>query len=851
MVEYPATPDEEEDEEELASPASRSNTSRKTRGVTLDSKLSVSTGKLWLTLSVPLAACEFAGNQEPWTLALVATLVGLNLLLNAPRARITRTIIWPLILIAMLLLAGLLPISATFLPDWRARLPLDFGIKLSTLLSPQPWVTFENWILFIMGLAWFLSCLGRRYAEPERRWLTRRLILGIALIAVQSLLFERFGIRPGFWQHDWPATYSGPFSSPDVLGGFLAMGSLLAIAVADDASRQKKKWFLLYALCLVPMFWALLVNSSRTGVLLLFGGLIVWTVFSSFSKRSAQRMSLFVALLLTLAALFIAFGDSLLEKLALPKSTYTSLSSQARIKLAASTLDMIGHAPLLGIGLGNFEPVFALTATSSNFYNRPGHPGSDWLWLASEAGLPVVGLLLLTVIAFIFRTGSWRSQGSSSQKHRRLRSACAVAALMVPVHGLVDVPGHQVGILFTMMLLAGLSLRQSKRESSPLVSNRAVPRIGAAIFLFGIAATWLAISLGHPVLPGSMSAQVLQRQATGQDRNGELEKAHQSISSAIAMKPLQWSYYFDRASLALPMGRTANLVLEDFSRARMLEPHSGLLCYQEALLWMRYNPKYSIPAWRQALMRDHSRANQFFAALCACLENAPELRASVRDLATDPRLKLTYLVYALPDEFDPVVQELLRQQPSLNQFTPEERLRLFRIWYEHGDRAGLLSTLDHNPIWRADGWPVVATDRAAGGDFKHACQIVMENLSPPIDGTTRRIGSLEQLQHAFLLHPTDYSYGLDLYEVEKAKNLMDDALHTLEKVSQIPGSPKKLLYDEAVILYRKDDLAKAWDKLRAYMEIRELSDLASKEPTAQKPIDVATPRSKHLQKITL
>ncbi len=851
-MEYPITLDDEEDEDDLTSSlASHDQGSRKSHAASLNTRSPISTGRLWLTLSVPLVACEFAGNREPWALALVAALVGLNLVLNTPTARISRTIVWPLFLIAILLLAGLLPMGASFLPDWRTRLPLDFGIKLSTLLSPQPWVTLEEWILFIMGLAWLLSCLGRRYGEAERRWLTRRLTIGAALIAVQSLLFSRFGIKPTFWQHEWPANYSGPFSSPDILGGFLAMGSLMAIAVADDASRQKKKWFLLHALTLVPMFWALLVTSSRTGVILFFGGLIVWTVFSTFSKRSAQRMSLFVALLLTLAGLFITFGDTLLERLALPKSTYVTLSNQARIQLAASTLDMITKTPLLGVGLGNFEPVFALTALGSDLYSRPIHPGSDWLWLTAEAGAPVVVLLLLTVIAYIFSTGSWRSRGSASRKHRRLRSACAAAALMVPVHGLIDVPGHNLGILFTMMLLAGLSLRQSRRESSAHVSTNAAPRMVAAIFLLGIAAIWLVISLGYPILPGSSSAHMLESRAAKQDNNGEMEKARQSITSAIAMKPLQWSYYYDRASLALPMGQPPSLVLEDFSRARVLEPLSGHLCFQEALIWMRYNPKYSIPAWRQALVRDHSRASQFFTTLCAFLQDEPELRTSVRDLATDPRLKLTYFEYALPDEFELVLQELLHQQPTLNMLSPEERLRLFRVWYAHGNRSSLLNALDRIPAWRADGWPVVASDRADAGDYQHACQIVMENLSLPIDGTARRTGSLEQLRHAFLLHSTDYSYGLDLFEAEKTKNLMDDALRTLEKVSQIPGAPRKLLYDEAILLIHKDDHAKAWDKLRAYMEIREQAERAAKEPTAQLPVNVVQPRSKHLQKFGL
>lgn len=851
-MDKPETHEDEEDEEDLTPRLdSNDHTTRKVRGVRLEPKEPASTGKLWLTLSVPLVACEFAGNHTPWALALLAALVGLHLVLNPPRAHISRTITWPLCLIAILMLASLLPASASFLPEWRTRLRTDFGISLSTLLAPQPWVTLENWILFMIGLTWFLSCLGRRYGKQERRWLALRLTIGMALIAVQSFLFGLFEIHPAFWQHEWPTTYSGPFSNPDVFGCFLAMGLVLSIAVVHGASRKTRGRLLLHALCLVPMFWVLLVNSSRAGVLLFFGGMIVWVCFSSFSKRSTQRISLYVALLLTLAALYITFGDTLLDRLAVPKPSFAPLSIQARLKLATSTMEMISGVPLLGVGLGNFEEVFALTSPGSDFFSRPVHPGSDWLWLAAEAGLPVVILMLLAVIAYIFSTGSWRSKDSSGRKYPCLRSACAVAALMVPVHGIIDVPGHHVGLLFTMMLLAGLSLPSGRKNSSAPQATGLGLRLIPVTFCFGIAALWLAVNLGYPALPGSLSADMLGHRSARQDDEGDLEKARQSITSAIAMRPLHWRHYYDRASLSLAMGQAPNLVLEDFARARILEKHSGLLCYQEALLWMRYRPKYSIPAWRQALERDHARASQFFATLCGFLPNEPELRASVRDLATDPRLKLAYLDYATSEDFAPALQALLHLHPALNLFTPEELLKLFRLWYAHGDRSTLLNALDRNPTWRTAGWPILASDSAAAGDYKRACQLVMENVTPTIDGTTRRTGSLEQLRHAFLLHSTDYSYGLDLYEAEKAKNLMDDALRTLEKVSQIPGAPQRYLYDQAVLLIRKDDYAKAWDKLCAYLELRDRSERASLEPAGQRPVNIALPRSKHLQMFDL
>ncbi len=66
--------------------------------------------------------------------------------------------------------------------------------------------------------------------------------------------------------------------------------------------------------------------------------------------------------------------------------------------------------------------------------------------------------------------------------------------------------------------------------------------------------------------------------------------------------------------------------------------------------------------------------------------------------------------------------------------------------------------------------------------------------------------------------PTDATYGIELYEMEKSKGLFDDALTTLGKLSHLPDAPNRLIYEESMILARKGDYAKAWEKMNQYIQ---------------------------------
>ncbi len=778
--------------------------------------------QLWLTLLVPVVACGFCGSKEPWALGAVASLVALNLMLVSPRVGPPRSVVWPLAIAALLMLGAFLPFKTELWPDWRLHWVQDFGGTLPERISPQPWISFEAWVLAVVGFSWLWTCFGRGFSVPERRWLIRMLVVVVALLALLAIIVRHQEIVVPFWRSEWLSGYFGPFPDRNNFSSFLAMGAVLAFASAYDAWRRRSVFWLVVVLCVVCIVWALVSNTSRAGVVLFFGGVVAWMSFASFSRRSAQRIGVSASIVLVFAAVFVLFGQPILERMHHSGGLAATLSSDNRVQIARDTIRLISQSPWLGVGLGNFDASFAYVATFTDPYARIVHPENDLLWLGADCGIPVLALFLFALFCWWWHTGSWvrGKETRSGQRDRRLRNACAIAVMMIVVHGLVDVPGHSVGVPFTMILVASLALRP--RRLRPLASSTwmiSVWRWGAALFCFFAAFMWFSVWLGQPLFPGRSVARNHIRHAERLAQRGDLAGSLEAFNRAISIKPLQWNYYYQRAAVELPLGLPHQTVLEDYARMRYLEPHSGIICMDEARQWLQFYPPYALPALREAMKRLRERSQEFYATVFAGLNEHPELRPAMLDLATEPKFKLVYLSSAAPGEdFNHCLELLLEQDPRLETLTSDERLHLFRTWYQKGDKARLLRMLKDDTAWRTDGWPVLASDLAAKGDFHGAWQLAADAVHPPLSKPLGRGGDLTVLRREFLLHPTDATYGLELYEMEKTKGLLDDALMTLGKLSQLPDSPKRLIYEESVILARKGDYVRAWEKMNQYIQ---------------------------------
>src|SRR5437899_12669247 len=128
------------------------------------------------------------------------------------------------------------------------------------------------------------------------------------------------------------------------------------------------------------------------------------------------------------------------------------ISSDFRWLIFQDTFQLIRASPWCGIGLGNFDAVFAIFRAASGGNTRALHPESDWLWLWTELGWPavvliIVGVALLASRVFPLRAGT----------NQRYRLAALIAAILFAIDGLIDVFGHQMGEAFASVFFFGLS----------------------------------------------------------------------------------------------------------------------------------------------------------------------------------------------------------------------------------------------------------------------------------------------------------------------------------------------------------------------------------------------------------
>lgn len=786
--------------------------------------------KLWTTLAVVAAGCGLSGSKAPWALAIIAVLVALNLVIAPQRVPVSSTITRSLFLFALLALGSFLPLFESSWPWWRQSFATDFGIDLGVLHSPQPWVSLESWIVIAIGLIWLWHCLGRGFTEQERRWMMRMLTVLVAVIAGLSIWFKYAGIAVPFWRRsEWDIPYFGPFPNRNHIGALLAMGAVLSFAVIFDSYRRRSAWWAAYSLCLVPILWALFNNTSRAGLALFFIGLLSWMAFASFSRQSARRMGIATALLLVLVAFTFIFGRHILDRISVT-GDLSSGGISARLQVWGACAEMITKVPFLGVGLGCFDAVFPFHKNYLDTESRNIHPESSWLWLTAEVGVPAALMLVLALFRYIARTGLRRSSsGNKGRKDQRLRNACAVAALILPVHSLVDTPAHQPGLVCIAALLAGLSLRPRRIvgvAQSRYLNSRLI--FSVACCLAGVA--WFTIAKGIPILPGTSSARMLQVKARGLISRGDLTGAQSDMNRALEMAPMQWHGYYDRAALSLARGLSPNTALEDFARMRFLEPNSGHVCQDEAAIWMQYFPDYAPAAWGEAMRRDALRADWFYRiGALTILKQHPELRPAVRSLAITPRQKLSYLQFCDVEDFKHAQAEFIAVQSSLDSLSAFDRLQFFSIWYEMGDRIQLITRLEREETLRTDGWPILAHDRAARGDYRGACVVALEYLPLPTKIAGARTEDIEVLRRNFLFHPTDLYHGFALFESENNKGLIQDALATLEKIDQLPNSPARVIYEQAALLARKGDHRAAWNKMHIYISKWRMSLRASIE----------------------
>jgi O-antigen ligase len=763
---------------------------------------------LFLAL-LPIFAVLLGGATAKWAEGIVIALLGAFLLFQPPRRSLGWLTNTAFVALALCALVSFLPQTLFFIPRWRTAMTQDLAITLPNSLTPQPWITAGCFISLFAALCWLYRVCAQELELRIARFQLRLFAAGVVFIAALTIMLYLTQHALPFWNN---ARGFGPFPNRNQTADLFGVSSVLILASAQDSIRYRRNSWVLWAIALVILIVAIILNFSRAGIVLLVAASALWVAavalrLGSSSRGLAVRTSLACSFVLLLLTALLLGGGQTLARFHLQKFAGTDFAADFRWSVFRDAWQMIRSSPWAGVGLGNFEPVFAIFRNASLANTRSLHPESDWFWVWAELGWLSIPLILFGAALLIRRVVPL--QAGTNQ---RFRLAALIGALMFALHGLIDVSGHRVGTAYSALFLLGLSLHRPTKF--PL--SKTVPWLfrvfGAALLAIGT--SWTFAARADALLPGAVGVGNAKQLASVASRGRDFSQAIDLTTRALDWAPLDWELYFLRATAEVAARLPSARALNDFQRARFLEPNSYSLPLQEGFAWLHRRPDLSAVAWREALQRAGSQRGDVFRSIIfqATLTD-PVARKIIEQLALSAHdLALIYFAQLSAEEFRPAFAKFFGVDPDLLQMKPEEKRQLFELWDRRGDPAALLAAVNQHPQWLQFAWRPVAKARAAAGDFRGACELLQkydnDTPFPPL-----QIGqSLEQLRDN-VYRADNFSAGYTLYREQMQRGQTSDALDTIRHFNNRGAVPVYFHLLEAQAWAANEKWDKAWEAL--------------------------------------
>jgi hypothetical protein len=172
--------------------------------------------------------------------------------------------------------------------------------------------------------------------------------------------------------------------------------------------------------------------------------------------------------------------------------------------------------------------------------------------------------------------------------------------------------------------------------------------LGLLFLICGV--TWLAATRYELLLPGGIGTENAKRSAIRANRGQNFVETVALTDRALAWAPLDWQLYFLRAQGKIGRKWRSDAV-DDFRRARYLEPNAVDLPFQEGIVWMPTRPILAVTAWREALRRAGPQRAELYAAMLRKAKDYPTvIRGLERVSPRQPDLILVFLEGAEGDE---------------------------------------------------------------------------------------------------------------------------------------------------------------------------------------------------------
>jgi O-antigen ligase len=554
--------------------------------------------------------------------------VGLIMFLFPPLVRIPK--IWTGLAVGFVLLSlvGYLPRDWFSVSPWRLEAEkLEMPTGSTAFVQPQ--VAIQYTVQFAITAAIGLYLLGHRIHSRCQQWIALGFSIAMVVWIVMALILRKEG------------EYFGLFPNRNHTATLLSMAAFVSVGGLAQAIRHRQIAFVLaFAPCILLSLWILFtVSISRSGILLIGLGMILWFIFLGRKSLRGNTGKALILLSIAIVGAFFLVESTAKNRLSETKEKWVAtenmgnvatedagFSNDTRWLIFQDTWNMICNESWTGIGAGQFTYVFPQYRNHSNIAHTEIyiHPESDWLFMAAEVGIPATCFILAAVACVVF----YAFRNIKKGKGRLLRVGYLVAAILLLAHGVMDVPSHRIGIAMAGILFLACSIQGiTQNEAS---AWRQISRLGkntwrtcgciiaaAGVILVSCQASGKFIfpiarseNIAKKIVDLRLKDDVDEKLATsrGEEYNPlpsecPIEAAILESGKLLEIVPLDQYAIFYRAKLALLLGSKDELGRKDFARQQLLDPNYVALCINQSYFWGPGYEKEIFDLWKLALKR--------------------------------------------------------------------------------------------------------------------------------------------------------------------------------------------------------------------------------------------------------
>ncbi len=709
-------------------------------------------------------------------------------------------------------LAGFLPFLGLLRDSWWMEAAKGLGIDFPHTLSVQPYRSMEALVPLLGGIAWLYAAISWEVGHETRKRLLWAFAISMGVLSIGIIAGTLLQLKYPFASTVHNFSY---FPNRNQTSSLLVMGGVVSFGMMIRAvQRRRRLWAVTGIICTGIIFFALIYSLSRAGIILFVVGCLIWIALSVYRSNTARIFLLASSGVLMVCSLLVFFGGSTTDRIGQFITAAQGDTADFRMLIYEDSGRMIKDLPLAGAGLSNFSVVFPQYREASVNHNSILHPESDWLWLGAELGIPG---LLCALIAL----GALLKGLNFSRKYRRHSNALvAVAALLIfALHSMVDVAGHRLGTFLAAAWLYGIARHTSSSSQKPLWMSPQQWRVGGVILaLCGIA--WIAAEAfslpWHSSVVLKESEAMLRRdsEAPGPDA----EEVRAAVDRAVRRYPLDWRAYFNRAQVRLYRLGEPELAMEDFRRARFLEPIAAQVPYYEGLAWLPFQPILAASAWREALARETDDRALIYRGILSNAQYSPEVAALVADLSlTEPDFRYQFLGGLRGNDYLSELNRDLARNSALESFSHEQAEGLLKRWLSFAGPKIVGEYLERHPDLARKHWLLGAEILALQNNFQQAMEVIWSNLQPPAIPDFRTGEDLDSLRRELLGSPSNLAVSSSLLKRQVEFADWPGAERTLAALESQDPIPPFVRYWRSRMQFEKGYYKQSWNSIKAYV----------------------------------